>query len=106
MSKTTKALFLGMIFMGLAAQATPQAACQIKMLAIASTALAKAYPDKAGTMGYIKQVTYNLHDTRPKVVLFGDGVGEKQYCLMQVIMTKPAPGDCPEKVEEFDVNCP
>lgn len=106
MSKTTKAFLFGITLLALPAGATPQAACQIKMLAIASAALAKAYPDKAGTMGYIQQVSFNLNDRRPKVVLFGDGVGEKRYCLMQVLMTKPAPGECPEVVEEFDVNCP
>lgn len=109
MSKSMNALALGITLSALSgtvAQATPLAACQIKMLAIASTALAKAYPEKAGTMGRINEVSFNLHDTRPKVVLFGRGVGEKQYCLMQVLMTKPAEGACPEVVEEFDVNCP
>jgi|GEM_PF-6203603 len=106
MYKTMQAIAAGFILFSIGAGATPQAACQIKMLSVASAALAKAYPDKAGTMGYIREVSFNLHDRRPKVVLFGEGVGQKPYCLMQVIMTKPAAGECPEQIEEFDVNCP
>lgn len=90
------------------AQATPYAACQVQILAFASQTLHEAYPKYLGTFGEIREVTFNLTDRLPKVVLFGSGVGEKKYCLAQVRMKKPQSWDpCPQmELEDIDFNCP
>lgn len=93
------------------AQAASIAVCQVKLLKLASDVMEKATPDKYANMGYIWEITTNMRDRRPKVVFFGEGLGEKPQCLIQVIMQeakKPEAGEpCPEyKFEEIDITCP
>lgn len=88
--------------------ATPYVACQVQILAFASQALHEAYPEQVGTFGEIREITFNLTDRLPKVVFFGDGIGDKRYCLAQVLMKKPESWTpCPQmEIDHFDLNCP